>query len=38
MLNLDDDEKVSDILPVDEFSEDRYVFMATRKGQLKKHN
>ena len=36
MLNLDDDEKVSDILPVDEFSEDRYVFMATRKGTTKK--
>ena len=36
MLNLDDDEKVSDILPVDEFSEDRFVFMATRKGTTKK--
>ena len=36
MLNLDDDEKVSDILPVDEFSEDRYVFMATIKGTTKK--
>ena len=36
MLNLDDDEKVSDILPVDEFSEDRYVFMATRNGTTKK--
>ena len=36
MLNLDDDEKVSDILPVDEFSEDRFVFMATKKGTTKK--
>ena len=36
MLNLDDDEKVSDILPVDEFSKDRFVFMATRKGTTKK--
>ena len=37
MLNLDDDEKVSDILPVDEFSEDRYVFMATRKRHNQKN-
>ena len=38
MLNLDDDEKVSDVLPVSEFSEDRYVFMATKKGITKKTN
>ena len=38
MLNLDDDERVSDILPVEEFSEDKFVFMATRKGITKKTN
>jgi len=38
MLNLDDDESVSDILPVGEFSEDQYIFMATRKGTTKKTN
>ena len=38
MLNLDDDESVSEILPVDEFSDDRYIFMATRKGTTKKTN
>ena len=32
MLNLDDDESVSEILPVDEFSEDKFIFMATQKG------
>ena len=36
MLNLDDDERVSDILPVEEFSDNKYVFMATRKGITKK--
>ena len=36
MLNLDDDERVSDILPVEEFSEDKFIFMATRKGITKK--
>ena len=36
MLNLDDDERVSDILPVEEFSDDKYVFMATKKGITKK--
>ena len=30
MLNLDDDESVSDILPVSEFSDDQYIFMATK--------
>ena len=38
MLNLDDDERVSDILPVEEFSDDKYVFMATKKGITKKTN
>ena len=36
MLNLDDDESVSDILPVSEFSDDQYIFMATKKGTTKK--
>ncbi len=38
MLNLDDDESVSDILPVGEFSEDEFVFMATQNGTTKKTN
>jgi len=38
MLNLDDDESVSDILPVGEFLEDQYIFMATRNGTTKKTN
>ena len=38
MLNLDDDESVSDILPVSEFSENEYIFMATKKGTTKKTN
>ena len=38
MLNLDDDESVSDILPVGEFSEDQYIFMSTRNGTTKKTN
>ena len=38
MLNLDDDESVSEILPVDEFSDDKYIFMATSKGTTKKTN
>ena len=38
MLNLDDDESVSEILPVDEFSDDKYIFMATRNGTTKKTN
>ena len=36
MLNLDDDESISEILPVDEFSEDKFIFMATQKGTTKK--
>ena len=38
MLNLDDDESVSDILPVNEFSENQFIFMATKKGTTKKTN
>ena len=37
MLNLDDDESVSDILPVSEFTDDQYIFMATKKGTTKKN-
>ena len=36
MLNLDDDESVSEILPVSEFREDQFIFMATRNGTTKK--
>ena len=36
MLNLDDDESVSDILPVSEFSDDQYIFMATKKATPKR--
>ena len=36
MLNLDEDERVSEILPVEEFSDNKYIFMATRKGITKK--
>ena len=38
MLNLDDDESVSEILPVEEFTEDKFIFMATKKGTTKKTN
>jgi DNA gyrase subunit A len=38
MLKLEDDETVTQILPVDEFSEDKYIFMATRNGVVKKTN
>ena len=38
MLNLDDDERVSEILPVEEFSDKHFIFMATRKGITKKTN
>ncbi|MDB4828669.1 DNA gyrase subunit A [Gammaproteobacteria bacterium] len=38
MLNLDDDESVSEILPVEEFSEGKFIFMATKKGTTKKTN
>src|SRR6056300_730999 len=36
MLNLDDDESVSEILPVSEFSDEKFIFMATRNGTTKK--
>lgn len=36
VLNLSDDERVTAILPVDEYSADRYVFMATARGTVKK--
>ena len=36
MLNLDDDESVSEILPVDEFSKYKFNFMTTKKGKTKK--
>ena len=38
MLNLDDDESVSEILPVGEFSDDKFIFMATKNGTTKKTN
>ena len=38
MLKLDDDETVTQILPVDKFSEDKFIFMATRNGVVKKTN
>ena len=36
VLNLDEGERITTILPVDEYSEDRYVFMATSLGTVKK--
>jgi len=36
MLKLDDNESVSKILPVEEFNENDFVFMATEKGVVKK--
>jgi DNA gyrase subunit A len=36
LLNLSPDEKVTAILPVREFAEDRYIMMATRQGVVKK--
>jgi DNA gyrase subunit A len=36
LLALSGDEKVTATLPVQEFREDRYVFMATRRGTIKK--
>ena len=38
MLKLDDDERVSDILPVNNFSDEQYIYMATKKGTNKKSN
>jgi DNA gyrase subunit A len=36
LLNLSPGEKISAILPVKEFSEDKYIMMATRQGVVKK--
>lgn len=36
VLNLDEGERITTILPVDEYSEDRFVFMATSLGTVKK--
>lgn len=36
VLNLDEGERITAILPVDEYSEDKYVFMATAQGTVKK--
>ena len=36
MLKLDNDESVSKILPVEEFNNNDFVFMATQKGVVKK--
>jgi len=36
LLPLDDEERVTNILPVSEYSDDRFIFMATAKGTVKK--
>ncbi|MEH6528794.1 MAG: DNA gyrase subunit A [Porticoccus sp.] len=36
LLPLDEDERISSILPVDEYSEDKFVIMATANGTVKK--
>ena len=36
LLPLEEDEKITSVLPIKEFTEDHYVFMATRKGTVKK--
>lgn len=36
VLNLDEGERITTILPVDEYSADRFVFMATSRGTVKK--
>ena len=36
LLPLDDDERITSILPVEEYSADRYVIMATANGTVKK--
>ncbi len=38
LLNLSQDEKITAILSVREFSDDRYIMMATRQGVVKKTN
>lgn len=36
LLPLEEDERITAILPVQEFEEDKYIFMATAKGTVKK--
>ena len=36
LLALDEDERITSILPIDGYSEDQFVFMATAKGTVKK--
>lgn len=36
LLNLDEGERITSILPVNEFTEDQYIFMATAFGTVKK--
>jgi len=36
LLNFDEDEKLATVLTVDQFVEDKYVVMATKKGRVKK--
>lgn len=36
LLNLDEGEKITSILPVEEYREDQYIFMATKQGVVKK--
>ena len=36
LLPLDEDERVTNILPVSEYSDDRFIFMATSQGTVKK--
>jgi len=36
LLPLDDNERVTNILPVSEYSDDRFIFMATARGTVKK--
>lgn len=36
LLNLDEGERITSILPVNEYSEDKFIFMATANGTVKK--
>jgi DNA gyrase subunit A len=38
LLQVDKEENITAVIPVREFSEDRFLFMATRKGVVKKSN
>jgi DNA gyrase subunit A len=38
MLTLEPDERIEAMIPVDKFSEDRYLIMCTRKGQIVKNS